>query len=187
MKILIKILIRLLTGTKYAILIKPTMRCNLNCDYCIVNKTTGRRPKYNERTFGDWIRLLIKRKPRMVTISGGEPLLYPFIEHIVNLLTWRMIIVTMQTNLMIFNENLTPSNFLFIFATYHKGCNKTLFEKNLKKYREKGFNVSVAEFGNEIEGSRKKELKSKQADEKVEIYAPDLRKFNSWVELELNG
>lgn len=169
------------------ILIKPTMRCQLSCDYCIVNKTLGKRPVFKEVYFTRWLDMLRKRKPRLVTISGGSPEMYANIEHIINYLTKKRIFVTMQTNLMKLNLNIKRSNYLFLYSTYHKQ-NKELFEKNLKIYKALGYNISVAEFGiQEIKGSHKKVLRNKQTTAKIECYAPDLRKFDSWIELEQNG
>lgn len=169
------------------ILIKPTMRCQLSCDYCIVNKTLGHRPVFKEVCFTQWLGLLRIRKPKTVTISGGSPEMYPNIEHIINYLTKKQVFVTIQTNLMKLNLNIKPSRYLWFYTTYHKQ-NKQLFLRNLDIYRAKGFNISVAEFGKqEIPGSHKKLMRHRQTISKIECYAPDLSKHNSWIEMEQNG
>ena len=170
------------------ILIKPTMICMLSCDYCIVNKTLGKRPKFKEVSPKAWITLLSKRLPNVVTISGGEPMMYPGIEDIINYLTDRKVFVTISTNLLKLNLDINASKYLWLYATNHK-TNNRLFEKNMYIYQIYGYNVSVSEFGDVavIKGARLRKIKQKQTDKKIECYAPDLRKFNSWVEMEENG
>ena len=164
------------------------MRCQLDCSYCIVNKTTGKRPVYIEVGHEKWIKLLKKRKPRLVTFSGGEPFIYPGLDKIVNYLISKGVFVTISTNLLSLNGLLIrPSRFLWLYVTYHK-TNKNLFKKNLEIYRLHGYNISVCEFLEKtIEGSVLKELRTEQTTEKIEVYAPDMQKFDSWIELELNG
>lgn len=188
MKKIFKLIAILLSKYGDSILIKPTMKCNLKCKYCIVNKTLGKRPVFNEVYYAEWIELLKKRKPQLVTFSGGEPFLYPYIGIIINYLTRNKIFVTVSTNLMSKNgAYINPSKYLWFYATNHKS-NTELFKRNLRYYRALGFNVSVSEFGKQtIYGSHIKKLSTKQTTAKVECYAPDLRKFNSWIELEEHG
>ncbi len=188
MKKLFKILGILVAKYGDHILIKPTMRCNLNCEYCVVNKTTGKRPMYWEVPYGHWSAMLIIRQPQVVTISGGEPLLYRNIDRIIDYLTARRIFVMVSTNLMSLNGlNITPSKYLWFYSTNHKS-NQKVFERNLRIYRGSGYGVSVKEFGERtIKGSHLGVLKDEQTTDKIEVYAPDLRKFNSWIELEENG
>ncbi len=168
------------------ILIKPTMRCNLNCPYCIVNKTTGHRPVFDEVHYAKWLTLVNNVKPDVITISGGEPFMYNNIQYLIKWFVKDRIFVFVSTNLMK-RIDLEPSKYLFLFATNHKS-NQKLFEENLRWYRSQGHSVSVTEFGERtIKGSRLEEIKDEQTDKKIEIYAPDLTRYDSWVEMELAG
>ncbi len=180
----------MLFAVKYGehICIKPTMKCSLRCEYCIVTKTTGKTPQYKEVNYKEWIELIDNIDPSVITFSGGEPLLYDGIEKIVNYATKKCMFVCFSTNLLSLNGlKFTNKRRIFFFSTYHKK-KKELFDRNYKIYKRLGYNVSVYEFGEKtFEYSKFKKLKDKQSNSFIEIYSPDLRKWNNHIELELNG
>jgi organic radical activating enzyme len=153
-----------------------------------VSKTIGQRPKFNEINIAEWMRIIEAEKPTAVTFSGGEPFMYPNFDILVDILIRQKYLIRITTNLMSKNGlKIYDSWRVLLYATYHKGASKKLFIENLKQYRKKFF-VNVWEFGKQvIPGSKLKQLKDKQSDKELIIYAPDGRRFNSHIELEKAG
>lgn len=63
-------------GVPFTILLDPTSRCNLNCEGC----WAGAYNKYDELTYEEVNRLIEEAKEmgiHFITMSGGEPLLWP--------------------------------------------------------------------------------------------------------------
>lgn len=170
------------------ITIKPTFRCNQNCKDCIVNKSIGKRPIFNEISVQDWLDIIFKEKAKIVNISGGEPLIYRDLPILVNTLIKKGYIVSIFTNLKSLDGlSIKPSWRVIFRATYHdNGTQDRLlnFMMNLWRYRSR-FYVQVIELEtNFIEGSIIKIKKDTQSSDYVEIYAPDGRKAYSHTELE---
>jgi len=85
----------------------PTWICNQRCSYCdynvtnVVRGTNGRLVGYDLEAFGrkhsffaelswdKWIKYLEPHAPYHLDITGGEPLLYPEIEHLLQHLEFR--------------------------------------------------------------------------------------------------
>jgi organic radical activating enzyme len=153
-----------------------------------VSKTTGQRPEFNEIEIMQWMEIIEREKPSVIVFSGGEPFTYPLFHLLVNSLVAQKYLIRITTNLMSKNGlRIFDSWRVLIYATYHKGASKKLFIENLKQYRKKFF-VNVWEFGKQvIPGSKLKQLKNKQSDKELTIYAPDGRRFNSHIELEKAG
>lgn len=131
------------------ILIKPTLRCNLACDYCgcevpgascYMSPAPDKPLKFWQDRFTNDIER--RYKIRQVTISGGEPFLY---KEIVGLTEW----LVGRGYLVYFFSNLTTtrglkiksSNRIKILATLHKDAVargfKDTFYMNLKSYSRK--------------------------------------------------
>ena len=136
------------------ITIYPTLRCNLDCHYCSQKIYNGLEPagvREDELEVEQWIGLL-KRfmrhvKVQQVHYTGGEPLLRKDCAELVNWLTAQGIFVTIYSNLTIFDSVIKPSLFLRFDTTYHHHMNKERYLKNLKKYKDSGFNMYVHELG----------------------------------------
>src|SRR5437667_9014856 len=79
----IQMILRGLLSTKHVLLahIIPTRKCNLSCGYC--NEYDSFSPPIPTDTMLRRIDLLAGLKTAIVTISGGEPLLHPEIEKII--------------------------------------------------------------------------------------------------------
>jgi uncharacterized radical SAM superfamily Fe-S cluster-containing enzyme len=76
--------------------IVPIRRCNLSCSYC--NEFDSYSAPVPVEEMISRIERLAALGTTMVTISGGEPLLHPDLEHIVQHIRRRGIIATLITN-----------------------------------------------------------------------------------------
>jgi len=87
-----------LVSTKHVLLahIIPTRRCNLACGYC--NEYDDFSPPILTETMLRRIDLLAGLKTAIVTISGGEPILHPEIEKIIQRIRHHGMIAGMITN-----------------------------------------------------------------------------------------
>src|SRR5881392_3736416 len=87
-----------LLSTKHVLLahIIPTRKCNLSCGYC--NEYDDFSPPIPTETMLRRIDLLAGLKTAIVTISGGEPLLHPEIEKIIQRIRHHGMIAGMITN-----------------------------------------------------------------------------------------
>ena len=67
-----------------------TMRCNLNCSFCINAFDKSKefsRIRFKEISGEEWVKALNKIEPKEgvpVTFSGGEPFLHPDFIYIIN-------------------------------------------------------------------------------------------------------
>lgn len=86
--------------------IRITNKCNLHCHYCYVGESLNKKLDYL-LTLEEW-KKVIKRVPRntLIDITGGEPLLAPNIEEIVNEMLDRKLKVSLITNGTISKESL---------------------------------------------------------------------------------
>ena len=180
------------------ICIKPTMRCNLKCPYCSVALSTGKRPEFKESTLDEWIDLLDTMDFSVLTISGGEPLLYPQIYGLLNYLKRRKCRVNMLTNLTVTRK--LPRNWkMHMTATYHRQSSLEKFKKNLKYYRKR-FPVGVHELVDEnnkdiyfhnsfilANDHMIRKIETEQCEDRLTVIAPDLSIYNSYIEMEAAG
>jgi len=175
--------------------IKPTMRCNLKCPYCAVNKAHGRAPKYEEMNIGYWITLIKREKPKLLVISGGEPALYYGLASIVNCAVKQKCRVRIFTNLVSIAEfrKIHPSWRVIFLSTYHEVCPldfylknyntlSQLFYINVREMREKGDKTP-----RRIPLSHIMTISVTQSETPVEIYAPNGVLYHSCKELDENG
>jgi radical SAM protein with 4Fe4S-binding SPASM domain len=83
------------------ITVHVTDRCNLECKYCY-NKTERIRHQREELNHNEWGNIFDDifryRKPRKVTISGGEPLLYNDLEKVIHTVINHNVPIEMITN-----------------------------------------------------------------------------------------
>jgi len=63
------------------IIFLPTVRCNLYCEYCYMQKLNL---QFEEHSCKEWLQVFKKFPPSIVDISGGEPTVYPEFIKLVN-------------------------------------------------------------------------------------------------------
>lgn len=74
-----------------------TDRCNLRCRYCFVDV----EQKRDELSTDEWIKIInetVRRGTKMICLMGGEPLLHPDIDQIIDHIHSKGIICDMTTN-----------------------------------------------------------------------------------------
>lgn len=129
------------------LVISPTYNCTLDCSYCDQKDLNGNLQIYRkERPVEDWINYIDKfpYRVRSVTISGGEPTIYPGFIELVNQLLEKGIFVFIFTNLT--NNRLLkirPTYKLKIKATYHDCFSLQVFKKHLDRLKD--YNVVLRE------------------------------------------
>ncbi|MFP4117656.1 MAG: radical SAM protein [Candidatus Woesearchaeota archaeon] len=84
-------------GTKYEIIIRPTMLCNINCIHCFLSRSNT---SYGKGSIRKILSLLSPVSEKvMLTFSGGEPTLYPeFIDVMHDSIDYGFNQVILQTN-----------------------------------------------------------------------------------------
>jgi len=196
-KYLWEIALRLKRGK--VIVIKPTMRCNLNCPYCIVDKTLNTRPKFKEMPVMSWLKLIGEEiwngKVKLLVISGGEPGLYKDLHAIVNYAVDNGILVQIISNITHLSEfdKIKDSWRVVFLSTYHPVGSLKRFMFGYKELSSR-FYVTVRELRPKgdmnpryISFAKTIPIKDEQSDKEMEIYAPDGTKYNSCLELDKAG
>ena len=136
-----------------------TMRCNLNCSFCLNSLYKDfNRTKFKELSGEEWVEALNRIKSREevpITFSGGEPLLHPDFGYIINNLKSELNI-DILTNL--YNENLVKkfinevnssrlkrnSPYASIRVSYHpEQMSAEKLIKNVKILQDAGFSVGI--------------------------------------------
>lgn len=82
-------------------IIELTDKCNLNCIHCFANK------KDNDLNYNEWIKIIQKSIDEgisSISITGGEPLLYPSFFEIFNNINCKDTKITLDTNGTFINE-----------------------------------------------------------------------------------
>lgn len=194
---------RLFTGGALVI-IKPTMRCNLSCPYCSNVIATGCRQDYGaECTPQQWLDFLGRwpGKIQVVSISGGEPQMYPRINGFVAELLERGYWVRMMTNLTLRNIGIPPSPRFCVVPTYHSQVPFDFWLKNLAWYRRRYHVVLAKKFNAEkIQGSQNFDIVDEQYHDLLNnkihrfrqnvhnkfVIMPDLRVWISCLEANKN-
>lgn len=88
-----------------------SLQCNLRCPYCYINAEKKRK---KEISFQEIIKLIDQAKNlgvKTVTITGGEPLIYPKIKELVSYINKKKLISVIFTNSTNINEDI--AKFLF--------------------------------------------------------------------------
>jgi len=143
------------------VIIKPTMKCNLDCSYCSNVIATGKRVEYDEEVEPeDWIKWLNRfpTKIQVVSVSGGEPQTYPKINELLQLLIDNGYWVRMLTNMTKTNVNIKPNKRFCIQTSYHMQVSKYKFLANLDHYKDYNIIMKKEFTTNDIPGSKKYEI-----------------------------
>jgi len=81
------------------IIFMPDLRCNYACPYCLVNRFTPAEFKKASRPYREWVRVFERFPPSAVTITGGEPLLYPDLAPLIRSFPRRHLVSSLVSNL----------------------------------------------------------------------------------------
>jgi organic radical activating enzyme len=159
-----------------------TFRCTLKCDYCILKLPTKIYPKSKEVGLDVWKDLIsnFSLKIKEVSVSGGEPTLYPYFAEFVNWLLDKGYHVKIYSNL----TNPSPINDikksyrLIINATNHK------HKAFLGNYLEMKHRVNVIELGERtLSFSRVNPILDKPNKIKGLVVGPDTKLFQNCAEM----
>lgn len=132
-----------------------TLRCNLNCDYCINRQGDFVMP--DEMTPNNWIKGLYGIKTRQdlpISIQGGEPTIYEGFYRICNeLYNWDAKNLDLLTNgtfeLRKFTKEISPSIFkrrakyTSIRFSYHKDMNPIALVMKVWELQNRGYEVGI--------------------------------------------
>lgn len=136
-----------------------TMKCNLNCSFCL-NNLDGKldRNKFKEISGEKWVEALnkIESRPEVpITFSGGEPMLHPDFVYIINNLK-PSLNIDILTNFYYkkavdkFITKVNPkriqrnSPYPSIRISYHpEQMNAEKLIKNVKRAQENGFSIGI--------------------------------------------
>ena len=83
-------------------IIEITSRCNMACLHCFANKNT------KELDWKEWVGIinkLIDAKVQSISITGGEPLLYPWLFDLMEAVDYKDCKITIDTNASLINED----------------------------------------------------------------------------------
>lgn len=96
------------TGRISHLVIKPTHGCNQRCPYCRQRRQVFGRSKGPRLTLQDWQRLIDEADELgnlYLDISGGEPLLYPFVPELIWTAKRKGWFVSLNTNGLLFDRS----------------------------------------------------------------------------------
>lgn len=140
-----------------------TMRCNLNCSFCINAFDKSKefnRTKFKEISGEEWVKILNKIEPKEnvpVTLSGGEPFLHKDFIYIINNIKPELkidILTNLQwgdSGIQRFIDEVTPkkinrdAKYPSIRVSYHPeqmGDGERLIS-NAKKLKDAGFSIGI--------------------------------------------
>ena len=131
------------------IVLQPTFQCNYSCPYCAIQaqKCDEKFPKESEHPWTDWVEALDEFPSAFISISGGEPLLYPNLVQLINNLSKKHVVGGITTNLSLPIDNLSniSNKNIDISVSFHSYFVKdaSLLKAKILKLKEYGFNVSV--------------------------------------------
>jgi MoaA/NifB/PqqE/SkfB family radical SAM enzyme len=129
------------------IMFLPTLECNYTCAYCLFKRFVPPELKSCVYSSADWIRVFAGLPASSVTITGGEPLIYPDITSLVDNFPRKHLISSLVTNLSLNLEKLfaLKRREFRIMASFHPSMvGKEQFLSNLQMLKKNGFkNVTV--------------------------------------------
>ena len=135
-----------------------TMRCNLNCSFCLnAFDKSFNRTKFKELTGEQWVKALnrLQTPDIPITFSGGEPLLHPDITYIINNLKPELkidILTNFYNEILIekFLSQVSPerikrdSPYASIRVSYHpEQMSPEQLIQNVKKAQDTGFSIGI--------------------------------------------
>ena len=115
-----------------AIGINLTYRCNLNCSYCYIGDYLNKNEVYKSRidiSLEDIKRRVEDFEIDTIFLTGGEPLLYPNLEELLDYLYTKNIQVNIATNGLLINEKI-----INIFEKYNVTLLLSIRENFYEKY-----------------------------------------------------
>lgn len=112
-------------------LIQLTEKCNLHCEHCFVSANGDGQEMDFEKIQDNILPQLLKNSVSKVTLTGGEPFVYPKLLNVIELLLKNNIAVSICTNATLITES---------------------FLDRLKKYNNLHFNVSLDGFSSSSHG-----------------------------------
>lgn len=127
----------------------PTMLCNYRCPYCnILTKARydKKYPKGVQHEWTEWVKVFDRFPSAIISITGGEPFLYPGLVHLIKNISQRHIIASLTTNLSLPFDTLLdiPDKGFNITASFHHYMtDRESFKAKIEKLRKCGFKVTV--------------------------------------------
>jgi len=179
---------RKFAGGFNCVTIKPTMACNYNCPYCCAAITRGYKPKFDKQfTPDEWIeKLKIFGKINVVSISGGEPMLYPHIDELVYKLLDNGYWVRIMTNLS-WNMTFVPTCKLQIIASFHPTQVAQVSFDMAFSHFSKRYNMEYRRIGVTNIKVYNTDDRLKKKSHFHPVIAPDGTVYGSCVDLERGG
>jgi len=148
-------------------------KCTLNCSYCSL-KNFGTKTPHDTLIYkaNEWLNYIdtFPVKIKEIFLTGGEPGIYPLIDHLTNQLIKRGYFITIFTNLTSIASfmRIESSPNLKFQATYHKDMDLEIFKTNYKIMNE-FFRVDVDEIEtNYFGGSNVKKLCTIETEKKTD-------------------
>jgi len=93
-------------GIAWAV-VEVTDYCNFNCKWCFANSAFNKKPKHMPMNrFKQLVKRLASAGLRQITISGGEPTLYPHLKEAIEFAKKAGLVVHMNTNGFLLDEKL---------------------------------------------------------------------------------
>lgn len=146
-----------------------TYKCNLRCPYCINHLLVSDDIKgmLSCPEIGPWGWYdLISNFPvpvKEIFLSGGDPMLYPNISRLVDVLLQTGAHVVLFTNMMTRRKITARSRRFRIQATLHESAGKERFYDNVEYYRQQHHQVHVELFGTKAKKGQRT-IKTKETD-----------------------
>lgn len=82
-------------------------KCNLRCKHCFyTDEQLSDNRWFSKEEAVKFINYLVKKKIFVLSLAGGEPLLYPYLKDIISIATKNKIIVTLATNAINLNKKM---------------------------------------------------------------------------------
>jgi len=181
-----------------------TMRCNLNCPYCLNNLENSKdfnRVKFKELDGKQWVEALNRIQSREevpITLSGGEPFVHPDFIYIINNLKPELkidILTNLQWGSFLdkFIQEVKPerlkrdSKYASIRVSYHpEQMNAQKLVKDVKKMQDAGFNIGIwgVLYPSSEHLSALNQMQFICKDENIDFR---LKEFTGWYKGELYG
>lgn len=141
------------------IMLHPTFACNYRCSYCSYKHVPVSLMKskliYIENKV--WIRLFNKFPPSLISISGGEPLMYKDLDKLLLGLSKRHLISQIVTNISANIESLIrakKAGFRILASFHPEMTSLEVFGRNANILKKEGFNIIVSCVGTDTNLSK---------------------------------